>query len=79
MTKKGWFSSEQYKVEGVVEQKQPGNEKPTVLWKIEGHWNKVIRMAPVIDGEVDELRWEVIFEKEPYPANYELQYGMTRF
>ena len=78
MTKKGWFSTEEYKVEGEVERCKPG-KKPLVTWKIAGNWNGIIRMAPVSDGKVDEKSWEVIYEKPPYPEQFDHQYGMTNF
>lgn len=80
-TKKGWFSSgDEYKVEGEVVRTNPGKKsKPIVLWKVQGHWNKQIKIAPVVNGEVDESKWELVFDKPPYPDNWEWQYGMSNF
>lgn len=66
MTKKSWFSSDEYKVEGEVERLAPG-KKPVATWKIAGNWDSVIRMTPIIDGEVDESAWEVVYQNPPYP------------
>ena len=57
----------------------PGVKKPTVLWKIYGHWTKAIFLAPVVNGKVDQSKAEVVYDKPPYPAHQELQYGMTSF
>ena len=38
-----------------------------------------MKMAPVVNGEVDESKWEIIYEKPSYPDQWEMQYGMTEF
>lgn len=69
MTKKGWFTNEACKMEGEVEKLTP-DKKSTVVWKIKGNWNSKIMMAPVVDDEVDEAKWETVYEKPPYPDNW---------
>ena len=56
--KRPWFGGEKEwcKLEGDVEQISPG-KKPLKLWKIEGQWNGVIRMAPVLNGKIDPTTW----------------------
>ena len=80
MTKRPWFTTavDWYKLEGEVERVEAG-KKSEKLWRIEGAWNSIIRMAPYTNGKVDESKWEIIFEKPPYPPGFELQYGMTTF
>ena len=57
MTKKGWFSKEEYKVEGEVTIQKPGSKKVTNIYKIDGNWNNKIVIMPFgDDGKPDESK-----------------------
>ena len=57
MTKKGWFSKEEYKVEGEVSIQKPGSKKVTNIYKIDGNWNNKIVIMPFgDDGKPDESK-----------------------
>ena len=57
MTKKGWFSKEEYKVEGEVSIQKPGSKKVTNIYRIDGNWNNKIVIMPFgDDGKPDESK-----------------------
>jgi hypothetical protein len=67
--KRGWTSGNSFRLEGEV-----FNSKGEVVYKIEGRWNESIFLVDNKTGS-RTLAWE----KEPYPENWHLMYGMTKF
>ena len=64
--KRGWSSSSYFKVEGSV---YKGKE---LVYRIEARWNESATLVNVRTGER-----EVVWQKKPYPENWEYMYGFT--
>jgi len=66
--KRGWSASSHQKVTGEI---YSGNN---VVYKIEGRWSE---SAYIINCKTGER--ELVWEKAPYPENWQFMYGMTRY
>lgn len=66
--KKGWTGTG-YKCEGEV-----FNAKKQLMYKIEGKWSEQLTLINVKTGEREQ-----VFQKNPYPENYEFMYGFSHF
>ena len=69
-SKRGWYGKSAQKVVGSV-----FNSKKEVIYKIEGNWSSKIYLVNAKNPNDKEL----IFQKNPYPENWELMYGMSHF
>lgn len=66
-TKRGWSSSNYFKLEGYVYWGAKNQ-----VYKIEGKWNEVIYLIDLKTGIKEE-----VWRKKPYPENWEYMYGMN--
>jgi hypothetical protein len=66
---RGWNKSNHFKVDGEI---YAGNYE--LMYKIDAKWNQYAAIINVKTGER-----EVLWTKNPYPENWQYQYGMTQF
>lgn len=67
--KRGWSSSNSFKVDGEVFSK-----RKELAYKVEGKWNDSVSIINSKNGHR-----EIIFQKNPYPAKEAFMYGMPLF
>ena len=65
--KRGWTQASYFKLDGVIY-----SDKDEVAYTFEGKWNDSITLTDVKTGES-----EVVWQKKPYPENWQYMYGMT--
>ncbi|CDW78464.1 oxysterol-binding protein [Stylonychia lemnae] len=67
--KRGWSSSNSFKVDGEVY-----NKKKEILYRVEGKWNDSVGIINAKNGHREQ-----IFVKNPQPDKHEYMYGFSRF
>lgn len=77
-TKRGWLAREEFKCEGEIVRVK-GKKDHELLYKIHGNWNSKIYVTPYVNGKPDSNQSEVVFDKNPYPEQWEYMYGFSHF
>lgn len=79
--KRGWFSKDEFKVEGEVVRNSTKKKKHAEpLYKIHGNWNSKIFVTPYdSNGKLEVDKKECVYSKDPYPEQWAYMYGMSHF
>ena len=76
-TKRGWFATENYKVEGDVTSYENNSKKGSPLFRIHGNWNSKVYISPYVNGKPDETAKHCVFAKNEQPENSDFMYGLS--
>ena len=79
-SKKAWFSSDMYNVEGDVIQvnNNKTDKKGTPLYKVHGKWDSKIYVTKYENGVLDNSTTKLVFDKNPQPPNATYMYGLSQ-